>query len=114
MPCDTIPRRKNQTLTERKEEVKAAVTRLEQLLQRNKITPRVGPQGAIVFEGWTEEERQGVTDACAYRRIMVEGSALSRHMIARAEQLAGRGVDRRVLASGVHSHDGGRSWHSKG
>lgn len=114
MPCDTIRRRKDQTLQQRAEEVRAAVTRLEKLLASRKVRPVVGPQGAITFEGWTEQERDGITDACAYRRIMASGTALARHDITRAEQLAGRTVDRRVLASGTHSHDGGRSWHTKG
>jgi hypothetical protein len=52
-----------------------------------------------------------VSDACAYRRIMSIGSAKA--AIARAEQLAGRSIDRRVVAQGVHSHDDGRTWHDK-
>lgn len=113
MPCDTIYRT-NQTLSERKAEVQEAVTRLEKLLASRKVRPIVGPQGAITFEGWQTEERSGITDACAYRRIMASGTALARFEITKAEQLAGRTVDRRVLASGTHSHDGGRSWHGKG
>jgi hypothetical protein len=35
-------------------------------------------------------------------------------MIAKAEQVAGRSVNRQVVGQGVHSHDGGESWHSKG
>lgn len=63
--------------------------------------------------GWDEAERDGVTDACAYRRLMVSGSALAKAAIAHAEQLAGHSVDRRVVAHGVHSHDGGQTWHEK-
>jgi hypothetical protein len=65
----------------------------------------------VTFTGIADEERDGVTDACIYRRIMATGSALPRHMIAKAEQVAGR---RQVVGQGVHSHDGGASWHSKG
>jgi hypothetical protein len=75
---------------------------------------KVGPQGGIAFDGLSDAERDGVTDACAYRRLMVSGSALAKAAIARAEQLAGRSVDRRVVGHGVHSHDGGRTWHDKG
>jgi hypothetical protein len=62
-------------------------------------------------DGISNEDRDGVTDACAYRRLVVSGSALAKAAIARAEQLAGRQVDRRVLAHGAHSHDGGKTWH---
>jgi hypothetical protein len=41
---------------------------------------------------------------------MVTGSSLTKAQIARAEQLAGRSIDRKVIANGVHSHDGGRTW----
>ena len=40
---------------------------------------------------------------------MSSGSALARAAVARAEQLAGRQVDRRAVAVGAHSHDGGAS-----
>lgn len=113
MPCDTT-RKPQQTVQERIAEVKTAISALEKLLLRRKVKPVVGPQGAITFTGWTADDRNGVTDACAYRRIMSTGSALARAEIARAEQLAGRGVDRSVVAQGTHSHDGGHTWHPKG
>ena len=72
---------------------------------------KVGPQGAIAFLGLTDSERDGVTDNCAYRRLMASGSALAIAAIAKAEQLAGRSIDRQQIAVGVHSHDQGRSWH---
>jgi hypothetical protein len=55
-----------------------------------------------------------VTDACAMRRIMASGSMAARMAIMKAEQKAGRTVDRKALAQGIHSHDGGRTWHGKG
>jgi hypothetical protein len=73
----------------------------------------VGPQGAIAFTGWNNG-RDGVTDACAYRRIMSTGSSMAKAAIARAEALAGRSVDRAQVTLGTHSHDGGKSWHGKG
>lgn len=110
MVCET--RLKNrQTLQERKEEVKKVVTQIDQAIAARKVRVKVGPQGAIAFEGITEAQRDGVTDACVYRRIMTTGSALARAEIARAEQMAGRTVDRKVLAGGAHSHDGGGTWH---
>jgi hypothetical protein len=42
---------------------------------------------------------------------MASGFALAKLAIMKAEQLAGRTVDRKVVAQGTHSHDGGRTWH---
>lgn len=113
MACETM-RRPKQTLAERIDEIKKAVAALDARLKKRQVRPVVGPQGAIAFKGWTEAERGGITDACAYRRIMVSGSALARAEIARAEMLSGRSVDRKVIGQGTHSHDGGRTWHAKG
>jgi len=107
MPCERTTKQ-GQSLRDRKGEVLAAVAALERALLRRKVRAVVGPQGAIAFEGWTE--RNGVTDACAYRRIMSTGSAIARAEIARAEQMAGRTVDRKIIAAGVHSHDAGNTW----
>jgi len=110
MPCDTKLKPK-QTLKQRAEEVRRAAERIGAGLARGSIKAKVGPQGAIAFEGVSEQERDGVTDACAYRRIMVSGSALARAAISRAELMAGRAVDKQVIGQGAHSHDGGRTWH---
>lgn len=111
MPCDTRLKPK-QTIQERAKEVRDAVQRLAEAIAAGRVQAKVGPQGAITFVGWDATSRDGITDACAYRRIMATGSALARMHIARAEQLAGRGVDRRVVGIGTHSHDGGKTWHS--
>lgn len=110
MPCDTRLKPK-QTIQQRADEVRRAVAKLAEGLASGRVKAKVGPQGAVAFDGLTAEERDGVTDACAYRRLMVSGSALAKAKIAQAEQLAGRGVDRQALAHGHHSHDGGKSWH---
>lgn len=112
MPCDTV--RPKQPLQERIAEIRTAMEGLEKALLRRRVKVVVGPQGAITFNGWGEQERNGVTDACAYRRIMATGSSIAKMEIARAEQMSGRSVDRRVLAAGVHSHDGGHTWNEKG
>lgn len=112
MPCDTVRDPNNPVLlAQRKFEVTSAVAVLDKLIMRRKVKVVIGPQGAIAFTGdeW-EKNRNRVTDACAYRRIMATGSSLAKAEIARAEQLAGRTVDRRVLAAGTHSHDGGTTW----
>lgn len=111
MPCDTRLKR-NQTISQRAEEVRAVVNKAQAGILKNRVRVTVGPQGAIAFDGLSEAERDGVTDACIYRRIMVSGSPLVRAAIARAEQLAGRAVDRQVVGHGAHSHDGGRTWHN--
>lgn len=111
MPCDR-KLRKNQTISQRKEEIRTAVEKLNSALASGKVKPIVGPQGAIAFQGWSEQDRSDVGDVCAYRQLMISGSALARNAIARAEQLAGRKVDRQVVNAGVHSHDFGRTWHT--
>jgi len=109
MPCDT-KLKQGQTVSERADEVRRAVAGLDQALRMKGVKVRIGPQGAIAFEGWNNG-RDGVTDACAYRRIMATGSALARAEIAKAEAMAGRTVSRQVIGQGAHSHDGGRTWH---
>jgi hypothetical protein len=111
MVCDTRLK-PQQTLAARKDEIRRMVARLSEGLASGRIKAVVGPQGAIAFNGLTETERDGVTDACAYRQLMITGSPLARAAIARAEALAGRSVDRRAVARGAHSHDGGHSWHN--
>ena len=110
MPCDTRLKPR-QTITQRKEEVLAAVKRLDAALVAGRVRAVVGRQGGIAFAGLTEVERDGITDACAYRRIMSTGSALAKAAIAKAEALAGRSVDRQAIAQGLHSHDNGATWH---
>ena len=110
MVCDTRLR-PDQTISQRKEEVRAVVAQLSAALAAGRVRAIVGPQGAITFDGLSAKERSGVTDSCAYRQLMVSGSPLAKAAIARAEALAGRSVDRRMLAQGAHSHDGGHSWH---
>jgi hypothetical protein len=111
MPCDTKLKPK-QTIQQRATEIREVVARLSAGLASGKVKAVVGPQGAVAFSGLAETERDGVTDACAYRRLMATGSALAKQAIARAEQIAGRTIDRQAVAHGHHSHDGGRSWHA--
>lgn len=113
MPCDT-KLKPRQTIQERAAEVRRSVAKLDDLIKQRRAQVKVGPQGAVTFVGWPQQDRDGVTDACAFRRLMATGSGLAKAEIARAEALAGRKVDRRVVASGIHSHDGGHHWHGKG
>ena len=111
MPCDTRLRR-GQTITQRKAEVRKSVTQLSKLLVAGTVKPVVGPQGAIAFQGWTDTDRDGVTDAYAYRQLQIACSALALATITRAEQIAGRSVNKQAVAHGAHSHDGGHTWHN--
>lgn len=109
MTCETRLRPK-QSISDRKLEIRKAVERLSYSLARGQIKPFVGPQGAIAFQGWDDRGRDGVSDACGYRMIMSTGSALARAAIEKAETMAGRGVDRKVIGQGIHSHNNGQTW----
>ena len=110
MPCDTKLKPK-QTISQRAAEIRAATERLAAALVAGRVKVAIGPRGEIVFQNWDATSRDGITDACAYRRIMSTGSALAKMAIARAEQLAGRTVNKQIIGQGAHSHDGGVTWH---
>lgn len=107
MACDTRLKPR-QTLSQRKAEVRKVVDLLSARLAARIAKVKVGPQGAIAFEGLSDVERDGVTDACAYRMLMVYGSAQAKLAVQQAEMLSGRKVQ---TNHGLHSHDGGHSWH---
>ena len=112
MACETM-RKPKQTVQERIAEITKAIALLDAKLKKRQVKPVVDKAtGAITFAGFEAAERNGVTDACAYRRIMATGSSLAKAEIARAEQMAGHTVNRQALAAGVHSHDGGGTWGS--
>lgn len=111
MPCDT-KLKANQTIKQRAEEVRTVVERVVRGLALGRITAKVGPTGGVAFLGIDAAERDGVTDACMYRRVMATGTALAKAAIQRAEMLSGRAVDRQAVAHGHHSHDGGATWHT--
>lgn len=113
MPCDTVVKQ-GQTLSQRVTEVKKRVTAVDKLIAARKVQVKVGPQGAVTFTGISASDRDGMTDACIYRTLSRTGSAATKMAMARAEQLAGRTIDRSVVAAGTHSHDGGATWHAKG
>jgi hypothetical protein len=111
MACDTQLQNRNQTLSQRKTQVKEIIAFTDELIRKGKIKIIVDKRtGAILFDGMTVQERGGVSDACTYRLIMTTGSASAKQAIARAELLAGRGVNKQALTQGVHSHDGGATW----
>lgn len=110
MPCDSI-RSEGETLEQRNETVKKALTRLELALTQGRVKVRIGVNGAVAFEGWKPDDRDDVTDVCAYRTLTSQNSAALRVAVARAESLQGRKVNPHAVAAGTHSHDGGKSWH---
>jgi hypothetical protein len=110
VPCDTRLKPR-QTISQRAAEIREAIARLSQAMAAGRVKVKVGSQGAVALEGWDTTSRDGITDACAIRQIMKHGSATAKMAIERAEQLAGRKIDKQVLGVGVHSHDGGQTWH---
>ena len=110
MTCETKIRR-NQTQQQRNEEVRKAIARFDVGLATGKIKATVGPQGAVALSGLSEAERDGVSDACAVRKILTKGSAQAKLALQKAELLSGRKISQSAMVSGVHSHDGGHSWH---
>jgi hypothetical protein len=110
LPCDTRLKT-GQTISQRAEEVRRVVKTIDSFLARGTVKVRVGPQGAVVFDGVPVDERDGVTDACIYRRLMATGSGLAKAQIAKAELMAGRSINKQAIAQGHHSHDGGKTWH---
>jgi hypothetical protein len=106
MPCDTRLKPK-QTISQRKEEITKVIARLSAGLVSGSIKVKLSPQGAIAFQGLTDQDRDGVTDACAYRRLMATGSALAKAKVQAAQTLLGKPV----LTHGAHSHDGGATWY---
>jgi hypothetical protein len=88
----------------------AALVKLEAALALGAVSVVVGAQGSVAFKGWQAEERGGLSDLCAYRRLAGSNSPALRRAVARAEALAGRKVDAHAVAHGHHSHDGGQTW----
>jgi len=105
MPCFTV------SLEEMsKRRMLDALKKLDRLLSEGAVGVVVGPTGAVAFKNWGAAEREGWTDVCAFRRLQSGNSAALRKALARAEAMAGRQIDQRAVASGLHSHDGGASW----
>lgn len=104
MPCIAPPKATPQYLAK----VKSALERLNAALAAGTVTVSVGAQGAIAFKGWND--RDGVSDICAFRKLTSDNSPALRRAVMRAEVMAGRKIDARTIAQGMHSHDGGQTW----
>jgi hypothetical protein len=106
----------NQTITQRREEIRKRMKVVDRLIIQKKVKLKVGPQGAVVVTGLSAEDRDGMTDACIVRRIMATGSAPAKLELLKAQQLAGVSAAQvqKAVTAGVHSHDGGATWHPRG
>lgn len=104
MPCFLRP---NLTELEKQDQARALV-RLEEAIGAGKVSVVVGIMGSVAFKGW--DDNAGISDLCAYRKLMADGSPALRRALARAEVSAGRSVNYQAVNSGLHSHDGGRTW----
>jgi hypothetical protein len=113
MPCFS-KLKKNQTKEQRSREIQKATAAIDRMIAARKVVVKVGLQGAVTFIGVPEDVRDGMTDSCVYAGITRHGSQAAKMALARAEQLAGVRVNPKVVAQGIHSHDGGQSWHPKG
>lgn len=106
MVCDT---RIREAKPEKKKSAADALKRLQAALGDGSVTAVIGANGAVAFKGW--RERDIWSDVCAYRKLAASNSPELRRAIARAEAMAGRKLNPRAVASGTHSHDGGKTWH---
>lgn len=103
MPCTSQP-----NLTQvQQARMAEAVRRLETALGNNSASLVVGASGSIAFKGWND--REGVSDLCAYRKLAASNSAALRRAIMRAEAMGAK-INPRAIAAGVHSHDSGHTW----
>lgn len=110
MVCEAS-RRQEQSAADRAREIRETLKRLEGLLAFGTVRVVIGPRGELAFAGWEEKERQGVSDVCAYRKLVAAGSFELKRAIQKAETLAGRRLNPQAIAAGVHSHDGGQTFH---
>ena len=105
MPCF------NQPVTPAlRDQRREALKRLQAAIGAGTVSLVVSSAGAIALRGWRDADRAGLSDVCAYREL--RNTPELRRALARAEVIAGRQVDARTIAAGVHSHDGGRTWGS--
>ena len=102
MPCIT----QSNITPEVKARQRTALEKLAAALAAGTVTVKVGRAGGIAFAGWND--REGVSDLCAYRALSNRPEL--RRALLKAEALSGNRMDPRAIASGLHSHDGGATW----
>jgi hypothetical protein len=109
MACEAY-RKPKETLEQRRDRIAKSLGLLEERIRQGQVRVVVGRDGSVTFAGWKVEDREDVADLCAYRKLTAKGSIALRSALARAEIAAGRTVDKQVIGSGLHSHDGGKTW----
>lgn len=109
MPCDTY-RNPQQTAQERQAEIDAALAELERQINSGRVNLVIGPDGGVCFAGWSDADRRGITDVCAFRTLTERASWPLQQAVSTAEMQSGRKVNEQAVAAGVHSHDGGKTW----
>lgn len=89
-----------------------ALAVLERKLAAKEVTVVVDPRtGAVAFRGWQDADRNGLADVCVFRALSSKNSPELRRAVYAAEAKAGRNIDKRQIAAGTHSHDGGQTFH---
>lgn len=110
MACETFTK-PNQSIVQRAREIDEALDALEQRIQNNSVRIVIDKRsGALTFAGWNPADRRDISDACAYRVMVSRNSAVLRQAVARAEAVQGVKVNQKAIATGTHSHDGGKTW----
>ena len=111
MPCDT---RRLDSLTpeQRFKQIRDSVSKLGTLLQSGKVSVKVDrATGAVAFINWSKEDRADISDVCAVRRLLAKNDVAFKAALAKAEAVAGRKLAVAAVGAGIHSHDGGKTWH---
>ena len=78
------------------------------------VSLKTSIRGNVSYQTRDLEHEHAVAGGQTRARWETERTVANKAEIARAEALAGRTVDRKVVAAGVHSHDGGTTWNRKG
>lgn len=84
------------------------LTRLEVALLSGSVTVAIGDEGSIAFQGW--EGSRDLSDTCAFHHLEMRNSFALHQAIEMAESLSGKKISKEAIASGLHSHDGGKTW----
>lgn len=105
MPCITNP-----TATPaKKAKQREALTKLQASIGAGSVEVIVAKgTGAFALKGWGAADREDISDLCAYRALM--NTPEMRRAVMRAQVMSNTPLSARAVASGVHSHDGGKTW----
>jgi hypothetical protein len=101
---------RQQTAEEREVDIRAALAKLEVALESQEVTVTLSSEGAACLVGWTDADRDGVTDACAALSLSMQASWAWTLAVQAAEARTGYRYNAQSVAAGYHSHDSGRTW----